>query len=130
MDQKHSHHHSDAVDDLKNIEVVSVSPSFESNADENEEDDDDTSWGILGGEDDWEVADFHKGINAKYPGWFLIKMPEYSSQGFIEVKNWLADGNVTFGKYEPVGWTSGCSYSVGVVFESAKDAMIFKLRWR
>jgi hypothetical protein len=95
-----------------------------------DDDEDQVSWGLLGGEDTWEVGDFQTGINDRFPGWYLIKMPSYSSRTFQVVRDWLADDNVHFGSYEAVGWDSGCSYGLGVVFESAKDAMIFKLRWR
>ena len=80
-------------------------------------------------EDDWEDADFQESINAKYPGWYLVKLPSFTRHTFDQIDPWLVDG-VKFGQYSKVGWDSGCSYSVGVIFESPRDAMMFKLRWR
>jgi len=80
-------------------------------------------------EDDFEDGDFAPSINAKFPGWYLVRMQGFGWQTMGEVKEWCAN-NVRFGGWEAVGWTSGCSTSVGVVLESGKDAMMFKLRWR
>jgi hypothetical protein len=81
-------------------------------------------------DDEWEDTDFEASISKQYPGWYLVKLPGFTPQMFLEVKAWLADGNVQYGQCTPVGWSSGCAYSVGVVFESGRDAMLFKLRWR
>lgn len=80
-------------------------------------------------EDDWEDRDFQPSINDKYPGWYLVKLPSFTRATFNTIDPWLVD-SVKFGAYSKVGWDSGCSYSVGVVFESPRDAMMFKLRWR
>lgn len=80
-------------------------------------------------EDDWEDGDFQPSIAAKYPGWYLVKLPGFTQRTFDQVDPWLVE-SVKFGAYSKVGWDSGCSYSVGVVFESPRDAMMFKLRWR
>lgn len=80
-------------------------------------------------EDDWEDAEFEKSVNDQYPGWKLVKMPSFTHSTFIKVEPWLAE-NVKYGEWKKVGWSSGCSYSVGVIFESGRDAMMFKLRWR
>lgn len=80
-------------------------------------------------EDEWEDGDFQQSINVKFPGWYLVKMTGFTTATFKDVEPWLKD-NVKFGRFEKVGWDSGCSYSVGVVFEHGKDAMMFKLRWR
>lgn len=80
-------------------------------------------------DDDWEDGDFESSIAAKYPGWYLVKMVGFTLHTFKTVEPWLVD-NVKFGQYKQVGWDSGCSYSVGVIFESSRDAMMFKLRWR
>lgn len=79
-------------------------------------------------EDDLEDEDFEINLQQTYPGWYFVKMVGFSVQSFLEVEPWL-ESNVAHGDYQRVGWDSGCSYSVGVVFESAKDAMMFKLRW-
>jgi hypothetical protein len=84
---------------------------------------------VLFEEDDWEDADFAPKINNKFPGWYLVKMIGFSSATMTPVEEWCRE-NVTLGRWEKVGWESGCSYSVGVVFEKPRDAMLFKLRWR
>ena len=89
----------------------------------------DSDLDALWDDDDWEDADFEKTINAKYPNWYLVKLPAFNALTIKTIEPWL-DDNVKYGKFEKVGWSSGCSYSVGVVFESGKDAMMFKLRWR
>jgi hypothetical protein len=82
-------------------------------------------------EDEWEDSDFQESISKQYPGWYLVKLPGFTAQMFHNVKTWLAeDGNVNYGRFETVGWSSGCAYSVGVIFQSGRDAMLFKLRWR
>lgn len=91
---------------------------------------DDEDFGDLLPADEWEDTGFLKSVAEKYPGWFLVKLPGFTARTFVEVKEWLVDDNVRYGKYEPIGWSSNCAYSVGVVFENAKDAVMFKLRWR
>lgn len=80
-------------------------------------------------EDEWENGDFQHSIHAKFPNWYLVKMTRFTAAIYAEVAPWLEE-NVKFGKYERVGWSDGCSTSVGVVFEHGRDAMMFKLRWR
>ena len=79
--------------------------------------------------DSWEDPEFIAGVSEKYPGWYVVKLVGFTTKSFTDIDKWLAS-NVKFGGYERVGWSSGCSYSVGVVFESGKDSMMFKLRWR
>lgn len=73
-------------------------------------------------EDDWEDQDFVESIHNKFPNWYLVKMLGFSASNMTEVEEWCS-ANTKFGKFQKVGWDSGCSYSVGVVFESAKDAL-------
>jgi len=80
-------------------------------------------------EDEFPDLDFADSVNSKYPGWYLVRITGFIASTFSEMKPWL-DENVKFGQFAKVGWSSGCSSSVGVVFESGKDAMMFKLRWR
>lgn len=80
-------------------------------------------------EDDFEDSDFAPSINSKFPGWFLVRMFGFTWQSMGEIKEWCTN-NTKFGAWEAVGWSGGCSTSVGVVFENSKDAMMFKLRWR
>lgn len=81
-------------------------------------------------DDEWEDNEFESRMRKEYPGWYLVKLPGFTARKFEAVKEWLNDDNIQFGQYSTVGWSSNCSYSVGVVFESGKDAMIFKIRWR
>ena len=80
-------------------------------------------------DDEFEDGDFAPTINSKFPGWYLVRMYGFNWMSMVEVKEWCQD-NTKFGSWEAVGWSTGCSSSVGVVFESPKDAMMFKLRWR
>ena len=79
-------------------------------------------------EDDLEDPEFEINLQDTYPGWYFVKMVGFTVSRFDEVEPWL-DENVKHGDYQRVGWESGCSYSVGVVFESSRDALMFKLRW-
>lgn len=90
---------------------------------------DEASANALYEEDDFPDGEFVQSIHNKYPNWYLIRITGFIAATFTEMKPWL-DDNVRFGQYKKVGWDSGCSSSVGVVFESPKDAMMFKLRWR
>lgn len=80
-------------------------------------------------DDDWADAGLVESVNKEYPGWFLVKLTGFTHYSFIQIEPWLAE-NVKYGDWHKVGWRSGCATSVGVVFQSAKDAMMFKLRWR
>jgi hypothetical protein len=80
-------------------------------------------------EDEFPDGEFVESIHSKYPGWYLVRITGFISSTFTQMKPWL-DENVKFGQFKKVGWDSGCSSSVGVVFQSPKDAMMFKLRWR
>jgi hypothetical protein len=92
-------------------------------ADESIEDDE------LLGEDDWEDQLQLNTLLKKYPSdWYIVKMVDFNHVTMAEIDDWLSDN--MYHKYERVGWHSGCSYSVGVIFENAKDAIFFKLRWR
>jgi hypothetical protein len=80
-------------------------------------------------EDEWEDGDFVESIHKKFPNWYLVKMLGFSWSTFIPVEEWCKE-NVKHGEWKKVGWETGCSYSVGVVFSHSRDAMMFKLRWR
>lgn len=76
----------------------------------------------------WEDNQWYEHILKKYPpGWHIVKIGHLTKMKEIDV--WLTN-NVRFGQYAKEGWGSDCAYSVGIVFESGKDAVMFKLRWR
>ena len=77
----------------------------------------------------WEDPAFRKSVGEEYPGWHLVKIVGFTIKKLSDIDQWLIE-NVKHGQYKRLGWSSNCSYSVGVVFESGKDAMFFKLRWR
>lgn len=91
-------------------------------------DDDDDDDDFLLGDDDWEDSDFPARIKAQYEGWHLLKIANFNYTMLKEVKAWMAE-NCTRGEAKDVGWYSGCAYSVGVVIQHPKDAMLFRLRW-
>lgn len=90
--------------------------------------DDDDDWDVWE-DDDWEDNEFLAKVSERLPGWHLMKMQNFNRSTFMQVEKWLKS-NVKFGAYETLGWSAGCSYSVGVAFENGKDAMLCKLRWR
>lgn len=92
--------------------------------DQVEDDEDD----YLLDDDFWEDADFPQRIKDQFPNYQLLKITNFNGATLSEIKAWCVS-NITRGHWETVGWNSGCAYSVGVVIESARDAMLFKLRW-
>jgi hypothetical protein len=75
-------------------------------------------------EDNYAVADILK----KYPeSWKLVKAVNFTYGTMDDMKQWCKDN--TTAAYAHVGWESGCSYTVGVIFESHIDAILFKLTW-
>ncbi len=93
--------------------------------DDNFEDDDDD---YLFDDDEWEDSAFPARIATEYPGWHQMKITGFTGNKLSEIKEWCNE-NITNGLWKQVGWNSGCSYSVGIVVEHARDAMMFKLRW-
>lgn len=91
---------------------------------EDDEDDDEYLWE----DDDWEDSAFPARIATEFPGWHQMKITRFTSGTLFEIKEWC-DENIVRGAWKQVGWKSGCSYSVGIVVENARDAMMFKLRW-
>lgn len=79
-------------------------------------------------EDEWEDDDFPASIKNEYPEWFLLKITNFNGAKLGDVDVWMQE-NCTRGQHKRVGWYSGCSYSVGVVIENPRDAMMFRLRW-
>jgi len=79
-------------------------------------------------DDEWEDLAFPERIANEFPGWHQLKITNFTNKKLTEIREWCTD-NVTRGGWKDVGWNSGCSYSVGVVIENPRDAMLFRLRW-
>lgn len=77
-------------------------------------------------EDDWEDSHWFTKTQEKYPGWHIVKLPNLYKMS--EIEEWLPT-NIKHGQYRKEGWYSNCAYSVAIVFEKPKDAIMFKLRW-
>jgi hypothetical protein len=92
--------------------------------DEDDDDDDD----YIFEEDLWEDLAFPARIADEYPNWHQLRIRNFTSNKLNEIKEWCAE-NIKRGKWNTVGWTSGCSSSVGVVIENGRDAMLYRLRW-
>lgn len=60
--------------------------------------------------------------------WLLVKLVNFSATTLIEVEDWLRENCQR--PYKRVGWSEACSTKVGVAFENATEAVLFKLRWR
>lgn len=93
--------------------------------DEEDEDDFDEMWE----DDDWGDEAWEAMVRRRHPGWYFVKLTNMSWSRFKEIEAWCKS-NVKYGGHANVDWTSGCSTKYGVAFESGKDAMMFKLRWR
>lgn len=68
-------------------------------------------------------------VNKRFPDWTLMRITYFTHNTYNEIQEWLKDPVNSLGRYEIVGWSSGCSTSHGVVFERKIDAMLFKLTW-
>lgn len=100
---------------------------IETNDDDLDEEDEDGDF--LWEEDDWGDEAWEAMVRRRHPGWFFVKLTNMSWNKFKEIEAWCST-NVKYGGFANVDWTSGCSTKYGVAFESGKDAMMFKLRWR
>jgi hypothetical protein len=90
--------------------------------------DEDLDYDEFVGEDEWEDYVAVNDILKKYPpDWYLVKAVNFTYGTMADMKQWCIDNCNS--KYEHVGWDSGCSYTVGVIFESHMDAILFKLTW-
>jgi hypothetical protein len=80
------------------------------------------------GEDEWEDGPTIDRIKANYPdSWVVVKVINFTNNTLSDVKDWCL--NNCMANYAHIGWDSGCSYTVGVIFESHTDAVMFKLTW-
>lgn len=103
--------------------MTNINELLEDDLDLDDEDDE-----YLWDEDYFEVSDFPQSVKDRFPGFHLMKITNFNGSKLVDVDAWCQD-NVKYGKWERVGWRSGCSSSVGVVIENPRDAMMFKLRW-
>jgi hypothetical protein len=80
------------------------------------------------GDDEWEDIAQLRHITSNYPSdWKVVKVSDFNSETMVDMKEWCSAMCVH--KYDHIGWDSGCSYTVGVIFESISDAVIFRLTW-
>jgi hypothetical protein len=86
----------------------------------------DNDYDLLG-EEEWEDEVAVDKIKAKHPGWYLVKALDFSYRDMEDMEQWCVDN--CFEEYELVGWNSGCSYVVGVIFKAQTDAVLFKLQY-
>lgn len=92
------------------------------------DDEDDYDYELLN-EDEWEDHPGYQRIKAAMPpGWYIVKLINFSWRDMAEMDQWCADN--CRAAYKRVGFTSGCSTKVAVQFEDLVDATYFKLRWR
>lgn len=61
------------------------------------------------------------------PGWKIVKINRFDPGIVNEILAWCADS--LDDDWKKVGWSTGCSSTVGVAFENVIDAIHFKLRW-
>jgi hypothetical protein len=62
------------------------------------------------------------------PSWYLMKVIRFDVKKLQEIEVWLAD--TCMGQHKRVGWSSGCSTTVGIAFEYQHDAIMYTLRWK
>lgn len=92
------------------------------------DDEDLLDWDYLLTSDQWEDnAEYIKIKNEMPTGWHVVKVINFTARSIQQIEDWLND-NCTK-KYKRVGFRSYCAYNVAVQFESAVDAIMFKMRW-
>jgi hypothetical protein len=77
---------------------------------------------------EWEDRPAIATIRQQYPGWYLMKIINYSAPKLAEIEKWLEDN--TRGRWARIGWSSGCAYTVGLAFENDYDTLLYKLQWQ
>lgn len=93
----------------------------------------DDDFDILFEEDDGEYWD--EGVKenldhilSRHPGYsHIVRIRNFTRQTLSDIDDWLNENCEA--KFERIGWSAGCSTSVGVVFTNSMDAVMFKLRW-
>lgn len=79
-------------------------------------------------DDDWEDREAIEQIKRRMPaGWHLIKVVNFNYRTLSEIDDWCRQYST--GDFKRVGWNSGCSYTVGVMFAEDCDAVYFSFRW-
>jgi hypothetical protein len=84
--------------------------------------------GTLIDDDVWEDRLKYNGIRAKFPTQHIMKVIGYSGRSFLELDEWLEEN--CRDQYKRIGWASGCSTTVAVVFWDSTDAVLYRMRWQ
>jgi hypothetical protein len=110
--------------------------------DEDEDEDEDEEWedpldpvgteygyeGSLVDDDVFEDRLKYAGIRNQYPTQHILKVIRYTGRSFVELDEWLKEN--CRGTYKRIGWASGCSTTVAVVFWDTTDAVLYRMRWQ
>jgi uncharacterized protein YggL (DUF469 family) len=109
--------------------ITHVQNSLQSNTDDEDDDENYEDYeDFLGNADKWEdIPEFQRIRKAMPAGWLMVKMVNFTHSSMSEIDQWLKTQPVK--KFKKIGFTTGCSYSVAVQFESHVDAVMFKMRW-
>lgn len=92
------------------------------------EDEDDLDYLLDEDDDDWDESAMLPEILAKHPEFsHLVRLRGFTLDTLREVDAWLPSSCKA--AFRRIGWSSGCSTSVGVLFVDITDALMFKLRW-
>lgn len=78
-------------------------------------------------EEEWEDAAAVKAIKEKLPGWKIMKIGYFHNPRIKEIEEWCS--STCQDEWKRIGWSSGCSTTVGVAFKNIQDAIYYKLRW-
>lgn len=60
--------------------------------------------------------------------WYLTKIRNFDGRKLQDMQTWLETNCQQ--RFQRVGWSSGCSTTVGIAFESTNDAFFYRMRWR
>ncbi len=118
---------------FSSVEVI----EFMNHIDEDEEEDEITDdlnemaeYGVdsaLISDQKWEDLIAFNGIRARYSYPHILKVINYTPRSLQEQEEWLAENCRE--KWERIGWSSGCSYTVALGFKNHIDAVMYRLRW-
>lgn len=84
--------------------------------------------GTLVEDDVWEDHLKYQGIRDKFPTQHILKVSGYTGRNFSELDEWLSEN--CRAEYRRVGWSSGCSTTVAVVFWNHIDAVLYRMTWQ
>lgn len=116
------------------IEEKEIIQEIEEDEDEDEDEDEwapgEYGYSTFIGTDKWEDQKQLQQIKAQKnipESWYIIKIVDFSAGSFTQMIEWC-EQNCSH-QYQKVGWSTGCSRTVGMAIEDEFEALMFKMRF-